>query len=110
MSDSDPLPSAYPLRCLFDAAVRGYAIKLTCWRCGHVRILHAHALWWKFQRRGWPERFREVQRRAVCMPCHDGAGMIIRNPALTLVHEPPTGDPLPLPPEHEWRRELRRRR
>ena len=104
------LPSAYPLYTLFDAAVRGYSIKLTCWSCGHVRILHAHALWWKFHKRGWPERFKDLQSRCVCVACRDGRRTIIRNPTLDLVHEEITGEPLPLPPQSEWRRELGRRR
>src|SRR5687768_9168707 len=49
--------SPYPLRDLFDAAVRQYGVRLTCLRCGHVRIFHAHALWYHFHRRGWNDRF-----------------------------------------------------
>jgi hypothetical protein len=96
-------------RGLFDAAVRGDAIRLTCWKCGHVRVLDARGLWWLFHRNAWPELLSEVQRRTVCVPCRDQAGVIIRNPELVLVHEPPTGDALPLPPAQEWRRALRRR-
>ena len=104
------LPSPYPLRDLFDAAVRGHTIKLTCWSCGHVRILHAHALWWMFHGRGWPDRFKDLQSRCVCVPCRTERNVIIRNPKLELVHEEITGDPLPLPPLGEWKRELGRRR
>jgi hypothetical protein len=106
----DDLPSAYPLRDLFDAAVRGYTIRLTCRKCGHARILHAHALWWKFHRRGWPSRFRDLRSRCLCLDCLRNRSEIVRNPRLDLVHEPITGDPLPLPPKHEWEKELSRRR
>ena len=104
------LPSAYPLRTLFDAAVRGYSIRLTCWRCGHVRVLHAHALWWKFHQRGWPERLPDLRSRCLCVPCYKERFQIIRNPRLELVHEEISGEPLPLPPAHEWKKELGRRR
>lgn len=104
------LPSAYPLNTLFDAAVRGYSIKLTCRRCRHVRVMHAHALWWMFHKRGWPERFRDLQRRCHCTRCRERHNRIVRMPALDLVHEEVTGDPLPLPPLSEWKRELGRRR
>jgi hypothetical protein len=104
------LPSAYPLHTLFDAAVRGYTIKLTCQACGHVRILHAHALWWHFRQRYWPERFTDLRARCVCVPCRSGRRIIVRNPKLELVHEEITGEPVPLPPISAWKRELGRRR
>ena len=105
-----PDGSAYPLRNLFDAAVRQYSIKLTCQACQHVRILHPHALWWMFDKKGWPDSFRDVQRRAVCVPCRKLRAETVRNPRLELVHEEITGEPLPLPSEQEWRRALSRHR
>ncbi|MDB5720052.1 MAG: hypothetical protein JWP15_670, partial [Alphaproteobacteria bacterium] len=39
------LPTAYPLRDLFDAAARGRNVRLTCGECGHVAILHGMGLW-----------------------------------------------------------------
>ncbi|MEA1015329.1 hypothetical protein [Sphingosinicella sp. LY1275] len=105
-----PEGSAYPLRTLFDAAVRQYSIKLTCRACRHVRILHPHALWWMFDKKGWPDSFRDVQRRAVCVPCRKLRGEIVRSPRLELVHEEITGEPLPLPSKQEWKRALSRHR
>lgn len=105
-----PEGSAYPLRTLFDAAVRQYSIKLTCRACQHVRILHPHALWWMFDKKGWPDSFKDVQRRAVCVPCRKLRNEIVRNPRLELVHEEITGEPLPLPNEQEWKRALSRHR
>ncbi len=109
VSDKE-LPGVNPLKCLFDAAVRGHTIRLTCRKCGHVRILHAHALWWLFHQRGWPDRFSDLQRRCVCTSCRQERLAVVRNPKLELVHEEINGDPLPLPPLHEWKRELSRRR
>jgi hypothetical protein len=102
--------SPLPLRDLFDAAVRQYGIKLTCLRCKHVRVFHAHALWYLFERRGWDDRFSEVTRRAICLPCRDKHGATIRFPKLELVREDPTGEPLQLPPREVWRRALSRNR
>lgn len=104
------LPTAYPLRDLFDAAVRQRSVRLSCRRCAHVRIFSSHALWWLFHRRGWADRFRDVQRRAVCTICLVHTGEKVRDPELELVEEPATGAPLPMPSELDWKRELRRRR
>lgn len=109
MSECD-LPSAYPLRDLFDAAVRHRSVKLSCRQCGHVRIFHGHALWWLFHRRGWPDRFAEVERRCLCGACLKRTGRKVRGAKLELVEEEPTGAPLPLPAQADWRRELGRRR
>jgi hypothetical protein len=103
------LPTAYPLRDLFDAAVRGKAVKLTCRRCRHTGIFNGHCLWWHFQRRGWSDRFADVQRRAICTLCWFRLGEKMRGPALKLVDEAATVD-LPPPSELDWKRELRRRR
>ena len=102
--------SPYPLRDLFDAAVRQYAVRLTCLRCGHVRIFDSHGLWYLFDRRGWDDRFSEVARRAVCEPCRSKHGFTTRFPKLELVREESTGEPLPPPPRPVWRRALSRRR
>lgn len=104
------LPTAYPLRDLFDAAVRHRSIRLSCRACGHVRVYDGHALWWFFHRRQWPDRFRDVQRRGVCTACLERLGLKVRNPRLELVEEEPTGDALPMPTAADWKRELRRRR
>ena len=105
-----PEGSAYPLRNLWDAAVRKYSIKLTCRACGHIRILHGIGLWWLFERKGWSGGFREVQRRAVCVPCRSQRKRIVRSPSLELVHEEITGEPLPLPSQQEWKKALARHR
>lgn len=104
------LPTAYPLRDLFDAAVRQKSIKLTCARCKHICIFDGHALWWLFQRRGWQDRFADVQRRCVCIVCSYNGGTKVRHPHLELVDETPTDTRLKMPSELDWKRELRRRR
>ena len=104
------LPTAYPLRDLFDAAVRHKTVRLTCIHCRHVTLFASAALWWLFQRKGWQDRFRDVQKRMVCLICLHERGIKVRYPELELVDEPPTETRFPLPSEIEWKRELRRRR
>lgn len=95
---------ANPIRDLFDAAVRHYAVKLTCTRCRHQRIFDPHALWYHFHRRGRPDWLPDVREKCRCTAC--GA----RRPTLDLVHELPTDETLPMPSETVWKQELRRRR
>jgi hypothetical protein len=103
------LPSAYPLRDLFDAAIRYSAVRLTCPRCRHAQVFRAAALWWLFQRKGWQDRFPEVRRRYFCRMCWQRHGDKI-HADIALVNEQPTDDSLPLPSELDWKRERRRRR
>ena len=106
---SDP-PTAYPLRDLFDVAVRGRAVRLTCGACGHGTVLSSHALWWLFHRKGWVDTLREVRRRCLCIMCLHRRGAKVRDPELALVDEAPTDTSLPMPSELDWKREVRRRR
>jgi hypothetical protein len=103
------LPSAYPLRDLFDAAVRYSAVRLTCPRCRHYLVFRSAALWWLFQRKGWQDRFPNVRRRYFCQTCWKRHGVKI-HADIALVNEEPTDDSLPLPAELDWKRERRRRR
>jgi hypothetical protein len=107
MSD---LPTAYPLRDLFDAAARGRNVQLSCTACGHVAILNGLALWWLFQRRGWLDDFRDVRRRSVCLACLRRSRRKVRTPEMKLVETDPTDTSLKLPSAADWRKELRRRR
>jgi len=104
------LPSALPLRDLFDVAVRGRSVRLTCRECRHSTILSSHALWWLFERRGWRDTLAEVPRRCLCLMCLHRRGRKVRSPEFELVLEAPTDTSLPLPSEMDWKREVRRRR
>ena len=75
MSD---LPTAFPLRDLFDVAARGRAVRLTCAKCRHGAVLSSHALWWLFHRKGWVDTFREVRRRCLCLMCLHRRGKKVR--------------------------------
>lgn len=104
------LPTAYPLRDLWDAAVRHRNVRLTCTKCRHTIVFDGVALWWLFQRKGWQDRFDQVQKRCICLLCLHERGSKIRYPEFELVKEPPTETRLPMPSEIEWKREMRRRR
>jgi hypothetical protein len=96
--------SVHPLRSLFDAAARGYSVKLACRACRHAAVLDAHALWWHFHRHGRDGALRAVARHCKCSKCGR------RGPLLDLVHDALTVTDLPMPPLHHWKAELRRHR
>ena len=104
------LPSAYPLRDLFDAAVRVRGVRLTCRSCRHSAVLSTHALWWLFHRKGWRDTLADLRRRCVCLLCLHRRRLKVREPELELVDERPTDEGLPMPSEMDWKRELHRRR
>lgn len=104
------LPTPFPLRDLFDAAVRQRSVRLTCKRCSHETVYASAALWWLFEKKGWQDRLRDVPRRFYCRLCQMRYGQRVRMPKLELVSDPPTATDLPLPSELDWKRELRRRR
>jgi hypothetical protein len=104
------LPSAYPLRDLFDAAVRGRSVRLTCRTCGHSAVLSSHGLWWLFDRKGWRDGLEDLRRRSICLLCLHRRGEKVRHPELELVPGPPSDTSLPMPSEMDWKREVRRRR
>jgi hypothetical protein len=58
--------------------------------------------------RGWNDRFSHVRRRAVCIWCLAADRRKVLRPNLELVSETETGDPLPMPPAHEWKAMARR--
>ena len=103
------LPSAYPLRDLFDAALRYSAVRLVCPRCRHVQVFRAAALWHLFHRKGRNDRFANVKRQYFCRSCLERHGEKI-HADVQLVNEAPTDDSLPMPSELDWKRERRRRR
>ena len=76
-----PPPCDDPDDC-FEAARRGYTIRLTCWACGHQSVLHAAALWWHVHKKGRPDTFRILRQNARCRPCEEKRRQIITNPIL----------------------------
>jgi hypothetical protein len=105
MADSPEPPPK--LTSIFEAARLGWNVKLTCWSCGHVRVLHAAALWLRLSMMGKPDHLQEISRYGKCLPCLNERLVKIRSPNLELTREPLTGDPLPLPSEREWKQGVR---
>ncbi len=94
----------------FEAARRHYTLKLTCWHCQGVSIVHPAAIWWHFHRRGIPDTFVEVKRYAKCRSCLTERKVKIGGPKVELCQDEVTASYLPLPSEAAWKRELERKR
>lgn len=110
MSES-PGPERPPhIESIFEAARLGWNVRLTCWNCGHVRVLHAAALWLRLSLRGKPDHLIEVTRYARCMPCLAERNMKIGGPRLELTRDPPDGASLPLPSQRQWKEGASERR
>jgi hypothetical protein len=85
----------------FEAAAFQYTVKATC-RCGHGAVFQPHALWWRFERKGWPPKLKDGAARFRCLRC--AKGPVRLEPS----RDPVTHDVFPLPPEHEWKRAVNR--
>jgi hypothetical protein len=107
MSESPETPPT--TKSIFEAARLGWNIKLTCWNCGHVRVLHAASLWLKLSLKGAPDHLQEVSRYGKCLPCYTERNVKIGGPRLELTRDPPTGDPMTLPTERQRKQGLRRK-
>lgn len=89
---------------LFDAAVYQRAIRVRC-RCSHTARLNPYALWWLFYRKGWDQRLKVAKERLKCSRC-GWKGFVL----IDLVGEEWDKTSLPMPPETEWKRAVRRSR
>lgn len=98
-----------PQRTLRELALHHYNLRLICRRCGYVRILQGHCLWWLFERRRWSDHLEDVARRLWCARCWI-ANRRKEYPRCERTRDPPTGDPLPYPDEREWKKVVARHR
>jgi len=96
------------LRTLEQCALYKRTLRLTCPRCGHVRVLDAVCLWWMFNRRGWDDGLPAVAARLCCAGCREQKATA--RPRVTVGREPPTGAPLPYPDEATWKKLVSRHR
>lgn len=87
---------------IFDCAAFHYDVSARCRSCSHAAVLRAHALWWRFARRGWDDDLRRGASRLRCSACGETAVQ------LSPTRDAPTVDELPLPPEAEWKRAVNR--
>jgi len=92
---------------LFEAAAWHYAVKPVC-RCGHSTAFNPHGLWWRFERRGWDVRFEKALARFWCIRCKWRTGRRVRPVKFELVQQSVDDIELEYPPDHEWKRAVRR--
>ena len=93
-----------PICDLLDAGMQHESIRATCRGCNRSGVFHAVGLWYRFQRKGWPDELRAVPRRLRCRQCGR------RGPKLELAGLETATVPMPLPDDREWKRALSRRR
>lgn len=92
--------------CVFEAAAWQETVKITCPH-GHSVVHDAHGLWWWCYRRRVSDNFLDLCRTLACSQCKDAGKGLVRPASVARSREKPTAE-LPLPPEREWKRALRR--
>lgn len=92
-----------------DAAALHCAIRPVC-RCGHALTFDPHGLWWLFQQRRWDDRLAAARTRFWCISCRIGRKQKVHPIRIETVSDRSPGVVLPMPPEHEWKRQVRRLR
>lgn len=96
------------LRTLEHCALYKRTLRLTCPRCGHVRVIDAVCLWWMFNRRGWDDGLPAAAVRLRCAACKE-RGAVTR-PLIAVGRDAPTGPALPYPDQATWRKLVSRYR
>jgi hypothetical protein len=74
---------------VFECAAWHLAIVATCRKCKREAVFDPHALWHRYQRKGWRNDLKSVQRRLKCRACSAGA-FLSRDRACTVVLEMPS--------------------
>lgn len=92
--------------CVFEAAARHETVRVRC-GCGHKALHDPHGLWWLCQRRGWDDGFRALVWRFYCTRCLAALARKVRPAAIDTCRADATIW-LPMPPEREWKRAIRR--
>jgi hypothetical protein len=87
---------------LFESACWFYQVCVLCRPCGHRAVFDPYQLWYRFHRRGWEDHIRHVRTRLKCSKCSakDVVVQFEKNRQPTVV--------LPMPPEREWQRMVKR--
>ncbi len=111
--DDDPLgverPEWPPLREVEQFALHNRNLRLTCRRCGTVRVLSGHGVWWLFRQRRWDGHVNQLAKRFRCAACFEQSGIKV-SPNVQATRDHPTGAPLPDPDERDWKRLVSRYR
>jgi hypothetical protein len=88
---------------LFECAAWHMAIVATCRRCKREAVFDPHALWHLYQRKGWRNDLRSVQRQLKGKGC--GASAF-----LALSRDKPSTVPLEMPSALGWKQAIGRYR
>lgn len=98
-----------PLTSLTALALRRWNLRLSCPSCRHERVLSGAGLWWLFHRRRWDDDLSQAPSRFFCTRCSLSSPRKVL-PLIARTRDSPTGDPLPDPDMHEWKRLIARYR
>lgn len=91
---------------IFEAAAWHYALRVRC-ECGNNAVFDPHALWWRFQRARWDDRFTKAIDRFYCRQCWERFCRKVRPGVLETCRDATTVL-MPMPDEREWKRVLSR--
>src|SRR5690606_27062655 len=94
---------------LMEAAAWQNSIEVVC-QCGNRATFDPHGLWWWFQQRGWNDSLTAARVRFWCRRCGARVGRRVRPIQINLVRGSDADIQLPLPPEREWKRIVKRMR
>jgi hypothetical protein len=88
---------------LFECAAWHLAIVATCRKCKREAVFDPHALWHLYQRKGWRNDLKSVQRRLKCKVCLAGAILSLSRDRVSTVW-------LEMPSAAEWKKAVSRYR
>jgi hypothetical protein len=94
---------------LMEAAAWHNSVEVVC-RYGHRATFDPHGLWWWFHQRGWNDDLTHVGRRFWCRQCAERQRRRIRPARIRLVRGSDADIELPMPPDREWKRVVKRMR
>jgi hypothetical protein len=91
---------------VFEAAAWHELVRVRC-ACSHWAAHDPHGLWWLCYNRSWDGNFSALRARFYCTCCFAVGRRKIRPVSIDTCQGEPTIT-LPMPPEREWKRALKR--
>jgi hypothetical protein len=92
---------------VFDAATKHELVLIRC-ACRHWATHDPHGLWWLCYKRGWEGHFELLKPRFYCTRCYAVARERRRPVSIEGQQKGEATITLPMPPEREWKRALKR--
>ena len=90
-----------------EAAALGRSIAPHC-QCGHFASFNGYGVWWRFTRKHWGQSLSQAKKRFYCRPCWEATFCKVTAIRLEVVDMSKLDVQLPMPPEREWKRAMRR--